>query len=117
MRARILIAILFLSGLSATALTPAAAQPAGSVKRGLSIAKQQCASCHAIGRTGRSKLRNAPPLRTLAARYPLEQLEESFAEGVMVSHKDQPMPSFEMTPNRIADLIAYIKSVSPKKRR
>ena len=100
---------------AATAMAPAAAQSAASIKRGQAIAQQQCAACHAIGRTGRSKLRNAPPLRTLAARYPLESLEEAFAEGVMVSHKGQNMPAFELSPQTINDLIAYMKSLSAKR--
>ncbi|MBM3607357.1 MAG: cytochrome c [Alphaproteobacteria bacterium] len=113
-----MIAFHFRSALAFAALpamaivAPAAAQ---SAKRGLAIAQKNCASCHAITRTDKSRMRNALPLRQLSARYRLEQLEEAFAEGVMVTHKDQPMPAFEMTPASIADLLAYIRSISPRR--
>ncbi|MET0314430.1 MAG: c-type cytochrome, partial [Hansschlegelia sp.] len=43
-------------------------------QRGLTFAKANCASCHAIGRTGASPLKIAPPFRTLHERYPVEML-------------------------------------------
>lgn len=104
---------LFMLALALVANTPASAQ---SAKRGLALAQQNCAACHAIGRKGASTMRKAVPLRNLAARYPLEQLEEAFAEGVMVTHKGQAMPAFEMNPTQIADLLAYIRSVTVKRR-
>jgi mono/diheme cytochrome c family protein len=98
-------------------LSPLLVQDAGaSARRGEAIAKKHCATCHAIGRTGQSAHPKAPPLRTLAAKYPLETLEEAFAEGIMVSHDAPEMPAFEMEPRQIDDLIAYLKSLQRKKR-
>lgn len=87
-----------------------------SARRGQVIAKQQCASCHAIGRTGKSPHAKAPPLRTLAGKYPLESLEEALAEGIVVSHNTPEMPAFEMEPREIADLIDFLKSLRPRRR-
>lgn len=84
--------------------------------RGKAFAEKNCAPCHATGRTGASKNRKAPPLRTLARRYKLENLEEAFAEGVTVSHRAQEMPPFELEPETIADLIAYLKQIGDKRR-
>jgi hypothetical protein len=42
---------------------------------------QKCASCHAIGRTGESPHKLAPPFRTLGQRYPIESLEEALARA------------------------------------
>ncbi len=103
--------------LLAVALPLVAPAPAdASARRGQVIAKQQCAGCHAIGRTGKSPLAKAPPLRTLTEKYPLENLEEAFAEGIVVSHNAPEMPAFEMEPRQIADLIDFLKSLRPKRR-
>ena len=54
-------------------------------------------------------LPEAPPFRSFAARWPLESLEEAFAEGIMVGHV---MPEFTFTPEEIGHMIAYLNSVA-----
>ncbi|WP_322515951.1 cytochrome c [Rhodopseudomonas palustris] len=78
-------------------------------RRGLSFAESNCARCHAIGRTGASRLKQAPPFRSLHDRYPIESLAEAFAEGIYTGHSD--MPAFELDPDQINDLLAYLKSL------
>lgn len=73
--------------------------------------EERCARCHAVGREGESRLPIAPPLRTLASKYPLEALEESLAEGIVTGHPD--MPEFQLAPEQIADLIAWLDEISP----
>lgn len=103
---------------SAAILATSAAQSATkSELRGKAFVEKHCAACHAIGRTGASKDRRAPPLRTLSQRYKLENLEEAFAEGIAVSHKAPEMPPFELEPDTIVDMLAYIQSISPRKRK
>ncbi len=97
--------------------TASARQAPGPQARGKAVAEKLCAPCHATGRSGASAARNAPPLRSLGARYPLESLEEAFAEGIMVTHKGQDMPPFELQPRTISDLIAFLKSVQAKRPR
>lgn len=78
--------------------------------RGREIASKNCAHCHQIDPTGESKHPVAPPFRVLAQRWPLEQLEEALAEGLVTGHPD--MPEFIFQPDDIDALLAYIASIS-----
>jgi mono/diheme cytochrome c family protein len=81
----------------------------GSAEEGRRIAEMNCATCHAIGGTGESRHPMAPPFRNLSQGYPLNSLEEAFAEGILVGHPD--MPEFELEPAQIDHLIAYLNSI------
>ena len=86
------------------------------LKRGEQLLQRDCASCHAIGKTGDSPRKEAPPFRTLAQRYPIEQLEESLGEGIMSGHPD--MPEFSFDADDVGAIIAYLNSIqqpAPKK--
>lgn len=83
----------------------------GSPARGQKIAERNCQKCHAIGRTGESRNPKSPPFRTLSQRYPLKDLEESMAEGLMVGHEGPEMPLFEFRPAQIGDLMAYLRTI------
>ena len=96
---------------------PATAQTRQEIAAGKAIAQQKCAGCHAVGATGKSRAKAAPPFRTLTSRYNVDDLEEAFVEGVAVRHGDVQMPEFEFSPNATAALIAYIKSVGKTKPR
>jgi cytochrome c len=87
---------------------PAAAQTSVT-KRGADIATKQCSRCHAIGRTGASSMRLAPPLRDLSKRYPVDNLAEAFAEGIVTGHP--AMPRFTFAPLEVDALLTYIKSL------
>ncbi len=87
---------------------PASAQT-GQPERGRAFAEANCASCHAVGRTGASRLAAAPPFRTLHQRYPIEQLAEALAEGITTGH--DAMPEFELTPAQIDDFLAYLRTL------
>ena len=50
------------------------------VKQGETLARTNCARCHAVGRVGGSPLLAAPPFRELHMRYPVEDLGEALAE-------------------------------------
>jgi cytochrome c len=89
--------------------SPALAQSRQS--EGEVIVKAQCASCHAIARTGASPNPKAPPLREIARKYKPEDLEEAFAEGIMVSHQSADMPAFEFEPAQIDALTSYLRSL------
>jgi mono/diheme cytochrome c family protein len=88
---------------------PALAQSSRSA--GEALVKAQCAPCHAAARTGASPNPKAPPLREIARKYKLEDLEEAFAEGIMVGHQTPEMPAFEFEPPQIDALIAYLRSL------
>lgn len=78
-------------------------------QRGLVFVRANCARCHAIGKVGESPLRIAPPSRTLHERYPVDNLQESLAEGIVTGHPS--MPEFRLDPGQVADVIAYLKSL------
>lgn len=86
-----------------------AAQTSFEVQRGQSIAETHCSQCHAVGKSDVSSLSVAPPLRYLHKLYPVEHLEEAFAEGIYTGHPE--MPRFQFEPDQINDLIAYLKSL------
>lgn len=90
----------------------AATERAPSVAEGQRLAEINCASCHAIGASGESRHPMAPPFRTLSQNYRVNQLEEAFAEGVLVGHPD--MPEFQLAPEQIDDLLSYIESVQER---
>jgi cytochrome c len=96
------LAAALLASVPALALEP-------SAQRGRNLAQHNCAKCHAIGRTGESPLRVAPPFRTLHTRYPVEDLAESFAEGIVTGHPT--MPEFRFDPGQISDLISYLHTL------
>ena len=77
--------------------------------QGRAIAENICSTCHAIGLEGPSPHRDAIPFRDLSKHYPIEDLAEPLAEGIMVGHPDMPVFAFE--PDHIDSLIAYIESI------
>lgn len=82
---------------------------AANVAQGRRLAQAKCARCHAIDKVGASPFAPAPPFRTLHNRYPVENLEEPLAEGIMTGHPK--MPEFRFEPDQIADFVAYLKTL------
>jgi cytochrome c len=100
--------ILLPLALTLITLTPAmAASP--QQQRGKVFAMNNCAKCHAIDKVSPSPLKIAPPFRTLHKRYPVESLAEALAEGIQTGHPT--MPEFQLGPDQIGDLLAYLKSL------
>jgi mono/diheme cytochrome c family protein len=44
-----------------------------------------------------------------ALKYPVEDLQESLAEGIMTGHPT--MPEFRLEPDQINDVISYLKTL------
>jgi cytochrome c len=80
-----------------------------TAQRGFVIVKTNCSRCHAIGKVGESPLKIAPPFRTLHEHYPVENLQEPLAEGIITGHPT--MPEFRFDPGQVGDIIAYLKSL------
>ena len=51
----------------------------------------------------------APPFRDLHLRYPVENLSEALAEGIVTGHPT--MPEFRLDPGQIDDFINFLKSL------
>lgn len=105
---------LVLTGVAGLAFGQAAlAEDHPSLSAGRRIAAAQCGRCHAIDRQGESLNPRAPRFRDLGARYPLDDLREALAEGMIVGHPAR-MPEVTLGPTQIDDLIVYMKSVQPR---
>jgi cytochrome c len=78
---------------------------------GKALAEKNCTTCHAVGVSGDSPLRDAPPFRDLAANYDEGELEDAFNDGVVTEHP--AMPDWQMTPEQAAALASYIMSLAP----
>jgi len=92
------------------AATPALGQALSpAAQRGQTLARANCARCHSIDKVTESPLKLAPPFRTLHTKYPVENLEEPLAEGIVTGH--QNMPEFRFAPDQIADFIAFLKTL------
>lgn len=92
---------------------PAAAQSPEA--RGRAIAETHCARCHAIEREGASPEPLAVPFRELPKRYPVQQLGEALAEGIVTGHP--AMPEFTFEPPQIEALLAYLESLDGRARK
>jgi cytochrome c len=112
---QILIGVAFVANVMAIilTLTPSGAKGgevlSPAAQRGLVIVRANCSRCHAIGKIGDSTLPIAPPFRTLHQRYPVEDLEEPLAEGIVTGHPT--MPEFRFDPGQVGDIIAYLKTL------
>lgn len=81
----------------------------GRIQRGRTFVQTNCAMCHAVGRVGESPLQEAPPFRTLKQRYPIEDLAEALAEGIITGHPS--MPEFQLDAAQVNDVMAYLESI------
>ena len=100
--------ILIPLALALMTLTPAAAASPDE-QRGKTFALTNCARCHSIDKVTQSPLKIAPPFRTLHKRYPIETIAEALAEGIVSGHPS--MPQFQLDPDQIHDLLAYLKTL------
>ena len=82
---------------------------AADAAKGKILAENNCAICHAIGKTGTSALPIAPAFRDLALGYDPSELEDAFTDGVAADHP--AMPDWQMTPDEASQLSAYIMSL------
>ena len=85
------------------------AQQSGDKAAGPAIIIENCGSCHAVGKDDQGQHPQAPDFRDLSKNYPVSQLAESLAEGLMTGHPD--MPVFEFEPDDIDSIIAYLESI------
>jgi cytochrome c len=103
------IALLLALPVAAVADPSDAPLPPVSAAHGRLLVSRNCSGCHAIGPTGASPNRAAPPMRTLHERYPIEDLSEAMTEGLMNGHTGMPVFSFSNA--EAADIIAYLTRI------
>ncbi len=90
-------------------LMPAADLRSPGVERGRALVESNCSGCHAGGRADASPTPDAPPLREVHHRYPVEFLAEALAEGLTTGHPGKPVFKFEAW--EVDDIIDYLKSL------
>jgi cytochrome c len=78
-------------------------------ERGRALVTENCASCHAVERSGASPRPDAPAFRTIGRRYPVETLEEALGEGIISGHPD--MPEFVFNGEDVGAIISYLKAI------
>lgn len=106
------LACLVLAACAGPAPNPGPAFPGAEseqIAAGNQIANERCASCHSVGKAGKSPLALAPPLRSISARYRLDVLREELQQGLHVGAVD--MPKFSFTLAEIDALTAYLASI------
>ena len=95
-----------------SAALPAGARAGGvevDPQAGRAIAERLCSRCHAVGPAGDSPLAAAPAFRTLGRHWPVDNLAEALAEGIVTGHKE--MPQFELTPHQIDELLSWLRLI------
>jgi mono/diheme cytochrome c family protein len=88
---------------------PAQAAEKDTAGRGEAIVREHCSRCHAVGTEGDSPHKEAPPFRTLSAKYPVADLAESLADCIVSGHPD--MPVFVFSAPDVAAIIGYLESI------
>jgi mono/diheme cytochrome c family protein len=82
---------------------------AADADHGHALARQWCASCHAIDATAPTT-RDTPPAFVVIAHRPGVS-ESSLRAWLVAPHPN--MPNFELSREAIDDLVAYIRSLAP----
>jgi mono/diheme cytochrome c family protein len=99
------------SALVAFGLWPAlAAGATSSAADGKQLLEKTCARCHAIEATGDSPLKQAPPLRDVYRKYPAQELQFEFAEGMGSRHKE--MPQIQFSSEQVDAILTYLSEIS-----
>ena len=86
------------------------AERSGIETEGKAILENHCARCHSIGASGESPLHEAPPLREIYLRSPIEQLSQGLAEGMGSRHRE--MPQIQFSADEVAAILNYLGSVT-----
>lgn len=97
-------------GANRATVAPPDQSPFGSVALGGNLVRLRCAGCHAVELTGDSPMKAAPPFREMGRTYPVRDLQEALAEGLVTAHP--AMPQIELEASEVANVIAYLESVS-----
>jgi mono/diheme cytochrome c family protein len=76
---------------------------------GRALLEDNCASCHAIGKTGDSPRPTAPAFRRLSNSFDLDQFQQHLISGLLTGHPD--MPAFKFNEDDARAVVAYLRSI------
>lgn len=100
------LALALAAGFAAQAETPS---EEAHLAMGQALVQRNCGMCHAVGQNDASANATAPPFRELGRRYPVDNLAEALAEGILTGHPQ--MPEFTFSADEVTDIIAYLKNI------
>jgi len=101
--------LLLSAALAAAPVEPHSNPLPAAEARGHALARQVCASCHAVERTGQSPDRRAPTFRSLSGQYVQLTLRRKLTEIAETGH--YAMPAVNVDSEEVADLISYLDSL------
>ena len=77
--------------------------------RGHAYARQVCAACHSVERTGQSPDRRAPTFRSMSGQYVQLTLRRKLTDIAETGH--YAMPGISVDSDEVADLVAFLNSL------
>lgn len=80
-----------------------------SVRRGRDFVRNFCSGCHAIGKSGASPHKSAPPFRTLGQSFDLDQFSRRLERGILAGHPD--MPEFKFRSDDANAVRDYLRTI------
>ena len=84
-------------------------------RHGKALLEAECARCHAVGKTGRSPLNEAPPFRTFGDKLYDTDFEQRLQDGLTTLHRD--MPTFRFSRDDAEAAVSYLKAIQSRKKR
>jgi len=81
--------------------------------KGKALLQENCGRCHAIGAAGRSRLKDAPPMRSIYARFAPRELQAELREGMVSRHRD--MPQIDFSDEDVDAILAYLYGLATRK--
>jgi cytochrome c len=78
-------------------------------RHGRALLKEFCGNCHAIGKTGASRMRCALPFRSLGRSFDLDHFTRQLERGIASGHP--AMPEFKFSEDDARAASAYLQSI------
>ena len=82
--------------------------------KGKALLEEKCGRCHAVGATGESPLHEAPPMRTIYARFSPRELQAELRQGMVSRHR--AMPQIEFSDEETDAILAYLYALAIRNR-
>jgi cytochrome c len=95
--------------LAVLAVGACAAQAQDPASRGRALVREFCSPCHAIGKSGNSPHKSAPPFRTLGRSFDLDQFPRRLERGISSGHPD--MPEFKFSGDDARAVRDYLRTI------
>lgn len=85
----------------------------GEQRQGKEILQELCARCHAIGRTGPSPNKRAPPFRSFSETKLYDSdFRQRLETGLTSIHPF--MPTFRFSPEEAGEVLGYLRSIQER---